>query len=32
MGGLRISNEVILAKTEVTYNTDPVPVQARTRS
>jgi hypothetical protein len=26
MGGLRISNEVILAKTEVTYNTDPVPV------
>lgn len=28
MGGLRISNEVILAKTEVTYNTDPVPVVA----
>lgn len=26
MGGLRVSNEVILAKTEVTYNTDPVPV------
>ncbi len=26
MGGLRISNEVILAKTEVTYNTDPTPV------
>lgn len=25
MGGLRISNEVILAKTEVTYNTDPTP-------
>lgn len=28
MGGLRISNEVILAKTEVTYNTDPTPVAA----
>jgi hypothetical protein len=25
MGGLRISNEVILAKTETTYGTDPVP-------
>jgi hypothetical protein len=26
MGNLRVSNEVILAKTEVTYNTDPTPV------
>jgi|SRR5882672_1208732 len=26
MGGLRLSNEVILAKTETTYNTDAVPV------
>lgn len=26
MGNLRVSNEVILAKIEVTYNTDPVPV------
>lgn len=25
MGGLRVSNEVILAKTEVTYGTDPTP-------
>ncbi|MGH6742654.1 MAG: phage tail tube protein, partial [Bradyrhizobium sp.] len=25
MGGLRISNEVVLAKAEVTYNTDPTP-------
>lgn len=25
MGGLRLSNEVIYAKTEVTYNTDPTP-------
>lgn len=25
MGGLRVSNEVILAETEVTYNTDPTP-------
>ena len=28
MGGLRISNEVILAKTETTYGTDPTPVVA----
>jgi tail tube protein len=28
MGNLRVSNEVILAKIEVTYNTDPVPVAA----
>lgn len=28
MSGLRVSNEVILAKTEVTYNTDPTPVAA----
>lgn len=27
MGGLRISNEVIFAKTEVTYGTDPTPVE-----
>src|SRR5258708_6165945 len=26
MGGLRVSNEVILAKTEVTYGTDSTPV------
>lgn len=26
MGGLRVSNEVLLAKTETTYNTDSVPV------
>jgi hypothetical protein len=25
MGGLRVSNEVLLVKTEVTYNTDPTP-------
>lgn len=28
MGGLRISNELILAKIEAVYGTDPVPVQA----
>jgi hypothetical protein len=28
MSGLRVSNEVILLKTEVTYNTDPTPVAA----
>jgi hypothetical protein len=28
MGNLRVSNEVILAKIETTYNTDPVPVAA----
>jgi hypothetical protein len=28
MGGLRISNEVILAKTETTYGTDPTPAAA----